>query len=165
MAFSLGLTLALTYGYVRYDNLVEYFLTLLMSLSNLGPQAIFNFSRCLEKQVCKCGQPIKVLGYYVIERYNAVLLLPREWDANKELTSRPMVHLHSNATFCTIPSELVKPFCCHQPPEQAALLFILAEVTLKRRNIPCFIVPLEKGLLQNGPSHWHEYSVASCGSL
>jgi hypothetical protein len=130
------------------------------SISNLGPQALFNFSRSLEKQVCKCGQPIEGLDYYIIKRHNAALLLPRKWDTNEELTSRPMVSLWSDAAITNAPSNLVKPFCCCPPLEQAAILFKLTEFTLKRHNIPCFIAPLEKGQLD-----LHEYLVATQGSL
>lgn len=133
---------------------------LLNLISNLVPQAVFNFGRSLEKQVCKCGQPIEYLHYYIVERHNAAVLLPWEWDTNKELTSRPVVSLRSNTAIKTVRSDLAKPFCCRPPLEQAGILFKLTEPTLKRHDIPCFIMPVEKD-----PSDSHEYSVARWGSL
>ena len=133
---------------------------LLNLISNLVPQAVFNFGRSLEKQECKCGQPIEYLHYYMVERHNAVVLLPWGWDRNKELTSRPVVSLRSNTAMITVHSDLAMPFCCRPAPEQAGILFGLAESTLKRHDVPCFILPVKKG-----PSDSHEYSMASWGSL
>ena len=132
------------------------FLILPKLISNLGSWAVFYVGRYLEKQGCKCGQPTKGLDYYIIERHNAVLLLPWELDINEELTTRPMVSLWSDAVIPIGPSDPAKPFCCRPPLEQAAVLFELAEFTLKKHDIPCFIVLQQKG---------HEYLVAKCGSL
>ncbi|KAH8792213.1 hypothetical protein F5882DRAFT_376770 [Hyaloscypha sp. PMI_1271] len=126
----------------------------------LLPQAIFNLGRSLERQVCKCGQPIEYLHYYIVERHNAVILLPSGWDTNKELTSRPVVGLRSNTAMTTDCSDAAKPFCCRPPPEQARILFKLTESTLKRHYIPCFIMPVKES-----PSDSHECPVARWGSL
>ena len=145
---------------VMYVTISGIFLILPKLISNLGPRALFYVGRYLEKGVCTCGQPIKWLGYYTVERYNAVLLLPWEWDINEELTGRPIVSLWSDAAITIVPSDPPKPFCCRPPLEQAEILFTLAEFTLKRHDNPCFIVPLQKDLLD-----LNEYSVARCGSV
>jgi len=71
-----------------------------------------------------------------------------------------MVSLQSDAMIKTVPSDLVKPFCCRQPREQATVLFKLTGFTLKRHDIPCFIIPVEKG-----PLDLDEYLVVRQGSL
>jgi hypothetical protein len=115
----------------------------------------------------ECGQPIKAQKYYIIERYNAVLMLPQEWDTNEELTSQANMELQSNTPIitttlvkpaCSI--ENITPFCCQPTTEQAELLLCFVRSALKRRNIPCFIVPLEKDQLALDKS-----SVSRCGSL
>jgi len=118
------------------------------------------FGRSLEKQVCQCSQPIEGLHYYIVKRHNAVLLLTREWDTNEELTSRPVVSLRSNTAIITVRSDLAKPFCCRPPLQQAGILFELTGSTLKRHDIPCCIMPIEKRPLGS-----HEYSVARRGSV
>jgi hypothetical protein len=129
---------------------------LIMLISNLGPRALFYVGQ----QRCTCGQPIELLHYYIVERHNAVLLLPWKWDTNEELTGRPMVSLRSNIAITTVRSDLAKPFCCRPLLEQAGILFKLTESTLKRHDIPCFIMPAKKG-----PLDPHEYLVARYGSL
>jgi hypothetical protein len=145
---------------VMYVTISRIFPILVMLISNPGPRALFYVGRCLEKQRCTCGQPIELLHYYTVERHNAVLLLPWKWDTNEELTGRPMVSLRSNIASTTVRSDLAKPFCCRPLLEQAEILFKLTESTLKRHDIPCFIIPAEKG-----PLDPHEYSVARGGSL
>jgi hypothetical protein len=168
-AFSIGLLIVFTSGYVYYNTLLEYFS---QSITDLGPPTSFNFGQSIEKQVRKClecGQPIEAQKYYIIERYNAVLMLPQEWDTNEELTGQATMELQSN-TPVTITSstldkpvcsiETITPLCCHPTMEQAELLLCFTRLALKRRNIPCFIVPLEKDQLSLDKS-----LVSRCGSL
>jgi hypothetical protein len=107
--------------------------------------------------VCRCGQPIELIVYYIIKRHNAILLLPQECDTNKELTGRPTVKLQSNATIGD--RFTVKPFCCQTTTEQAISLLVCTELSLKRRNIPNFIVAIKNKLVPD------DFLVAKSGSM
>jgi len=119
------------------------------SISILGPHGLFIFGQFLKKKVCKCGQSIESLGYYIVIRHNAALLIPWEWDTNEELTNLPTVRLRSNATLTSAPSHPVEAFCCRPRLEQTAALLDLTESVLKRHDIPCLITPLEKDPLHS----------------
>jgi hypothetical protein len=115
----------------------------------LGLQGLFILGQSLEKHFCKCGQPIESLDYYIVIRHDTALLIPWGWDTNKELTSLPTVRLRSNATFTSVPSDPVEPFCCRPPSEQAETLCHLIESVLERDDIPCSIFQLEKDPLHS----------------
>jgi hypothetical protein len=65
-----------------------------------------------------------------------------------------VVSLQSNTVIITVRFNLAKPFCCRLSPEQAGILFKLTESTLKRYDIPYFIILVKKDL-----SNSHEYSI------
>jgi hypothetical protein len=56
--------------------------------------------------------------------------------------------------------ETITPLCCHPITEQGELLLCFVKLALKRKNIPCFIIPLEKDQLALDKS-----SISMCGSL